>query len=374
MILCSLILAVACAPARPDHPAPGRSGSLPGPGATVHDRLDAADPTTWGEWSYAARRPGAVIIVANSAEFTPSLRLSTPTPRPNEWPDMLHTHSSAGRTHVIHFPQPGQTYRIHVGPDSLGRGGSYTLRLLDRPDAPPIVPGEIVTGALESGDPHTADSPLHHSSHHDDWQLVPATADSLVVRLYTFGFAPRVDIGTVEGTEFRRLARSEESRRVRVGRQSVHVARLAFRPEAGRRYLLRVTGHQEQTGLAGYGTYTLHVGSAGDGAGTLVPASPPAVASRFRANMEMEDWVLRPAHSGDVTIAVDSVWAASELRLQVATPDGFMPVAETRGAPHEIARMEVRVEADREYRIQVRGEGDGPYLLRIRPRGKSGAP
>lgn len=222
-------------------------------GETVSARLappDSAARAPVDEWAFTHRATEQVTIRVESAEFAPTLdfgRVQDGAFRPESW--LVHT--GLGYAMAYRFPRAGLPHVVRVGPDSAGRGGAYTLRVIAGAPSRPVRVGERVAGVLDGQDPSTSDGALYHSYSHDDYVVTPATGDSLTVVVEAEDYTPRVAVGTTRGALFQKEA---EARGTRGG-----PAVLTFRPRPGRAYVLRVGGTNPYAGTGGFGPYTLRI-------------------------------------------------------------------------------------------------------------------
>lgn len=244
---------------------------------------------------------------------------------------------------------------VRVGTDSAGRGGAYTLRVISGAPQRPIAVGQVVTGSLQGNEPQTSDGPLYYPYYYQDWAVTPTRADSLVIRMSASMYAPRLALGTVDGTAFHEVARARGD--------GGGIARLAVVPKPGRRYVVRIGG-TNQDGLGGIGTFTLHVGAGADTVGTLLPEFG-GVMSRVSPGWEMENWRLVAADGDGISIQVDSLAFATAVQVGTMEGDEFRVVAQREGAARSPTRLVITPIAGREYQIRVRSKGNGPYTLRV---------
>ena len=319
------------------------------PGMTVTDSF-AADDTAAHEWTLRVRQPGLVTIRVESAEFNPTLTFSRFGERgwQEEGGPALQ---DSGFAQVLRFPAPDGRYAIRVGRGS-GRGGAYRLRVSEGAPLAALRSGEAVTGALDGLDAATRESPAYQYYYYEDWSVENTSSQPIVVRAHSPDFAVRVMIGTRDGDVFRQtaIARADEP-----GEDAL----LTFSPDPGRRYVVRIGGH-DGGGLAGYGSYTLAIGA--ETAATL--RADAGARGRLQPVMEYENWLLRPSAAGTLTVSIDPMAGAPI--LEVAEAEGELRTLGRReGAAHARTELRVPVEAGRAYQVRVRGSGSGPYTLRV---------
>lgn len=317
--------------------------------------LDSAGPgARYDEWTFAPHGPDIVTIRVRSAGFQPAIDFGRVTDGGFESLGGFVDRDGETAT-LLRYPAAPGPFAIRVGTDSAGRGGAYTLSVSDGTPVRPMAMGEAVTGALLGTDPQTSFGPLYYPYYHQDWAITPSTPDSVVVHVCARDYTPHVTLGTGAGARFRQVTRA-------VGTHG-GCARMAFRARAGRPYLLRVGGFN-QDGLAAIGAYAL---SAGAGADTLGPVAPTgAVYGRiFAGGYQDERWRFRAARGDSLVIAIDSAAFAPSLEAGAAAGDAWTPLARVEGAPGAAVRLVVAPPADGDYEVRVAGRGEGRYVLRI---------